>query len=84
MKPTISGSRGIIKWGVALTILGLAALAAIYVLALVYTPLEVRQGAAQKIFYVHVPAAWMSMMIYVLRKYILCVFSPTTAKKFAS
>jgi heme exporter protein C len=66
MKPTISSSRGIIKWGIALTILGLAALAVIYVLALVYTPLEVRQGAAQKIFYVHVPAAWSAMMAFTL------------------
>lgn len=66
MKPTISSSRGIIKWGVALTILGLAALAVIYVLALAYTPLEVRQGAAQKIFYVHVPAAWSAMMAFSL------------------
>ena len=66
MKPTISSSRGIIKWGVGLTIIGLAALAVIYVLALVYTPLEVRQGAAQKIFYVHVPAAWSAMMAFSL------------------
>jgi len=66
MKPTINSSRGIIKWGIALTILGLVALVAIYVLALVYTPLEVRQGAAQKIFYVHVPAAWSAMMAFSL------------------
>jgi len=66
MKPTINSSRGIIKWGVGLTIIGLAALAVIYVLALAYTPLEVRQGAAQKIFYVHVPAAWSAMMAFSL------------------
>jgi len=66
MKPTISSSRGIIKWGVGLTIIGLAALAVIYVLALAYTPFEVRQGAAQKIFYVHVPAAWSAMMAFSL------------------
>jgi heme exporter protein C len=66
MKPTVSSSRGIIKWGVGLTIIGLAALAVIYVLALAYTPLEVRQGAAQKIFYVHVPAAWSAMMAFSL------------------
>ena len=42
------------RWvtGVALLLL-----AGVYVRALVYTPLEVMQGAAQKIFYVHVPAA---------------------------
>ena len=32
-------------------------LAGVYVRALLYTPLERMQGAAQKIFYVHVPAA---------------------------
>lgn len=66
MKPTISSSRGIMKWGIALTVLGLVAMAGIYLLALGYTPLEVRQGAAQKIFYVHVPAAWNAMVAFTL------------------
>ena len=66
MKPTISGSRGIMKWGIAITVLGLVAMTVIYLLALVYTPLEVRQGAAQKIFYVHVPAAWSAMVAFTL------------------
>lgn len=66
MNATVSGSRAIVTWGVVLTISGLAAVAAIYVLALGYTPLEVRQGAAQKIFYIHVPAAWCAMMAFTL------------------
>ena len=66
MKPTISGSRGIMKWGIAITVLGLVAMTVIYLLALVYTPLEIRQGAAQKIFYVHVPAAWSAMVAFTL------------------
>ncbi len=66
MKPTISGSRGIMKWGIAITVLGLVAMTVIYLLALAYTPLEVRQGAAQKIFYVHVPAAWSAMVAFTL------------------
>ena len=66
MKPTLSSSRGIMKWGIALTVLGLVAMAGIYLLALAYTPLEVRQGAAQKIFYVHVPAAWSAMVAFTL------------------
>ncbi len=66
MKPTISSSRGIMKWGIALTVLGLVAMVGIYLLALAYTPLEVRQGAAQKIFYVHVPAAWSAMVAFTL------------------
>ena len=66
MKPTISSSRSIMKWGIALTVVGLVAMAGIYLLALAYTPLEARQGAAQKIFYVHVPAAWSAMVAFTL------------------
>ena len=66
MKPTISSSRGIMKWGIAITVLGLVAMAGVYLLALGYTPLEARQGAAQKIFYVHVPAAWSAMVAFTL------------------
>jgi heme exporter protein C len=29
-----------------------------------FTPLELRQGAAQKIFYIHVPAAWVAFMAF--------------------
>lgn len=32
--------------------------------AMFFTPLEVRQGAAQKIFYLHVPAAWVAFMAF--------------------
>ena len=44
------------------TLLGLILLAGIYVRALMFTPLERIQGPAQKIFYVHVPAAWSAML----------------------
>ena len=40
-----------------ITAIGLVLLAGVYVRALVYTPLEASQGLAQKIFYLHVPAA---------------------------
>src|SRR3989441_11987074 len=40
-----------------ITLLGLALLAAVYVRALGFTPVERLQGAAQKIYYLHVPAA---------------------------
>ena len=66
MNNSLSGSRATIRWGLALTILGLVALVAVYVLALEFTPLEARQGAAQKIFYVHVPAAWSAMVAFTL------------------
>ena len=29
-----------------------------------FTPLEARQGAAQKIFYIHVPAAWVAFLAF--------------------
>src|ERR1044072_3266693 len=50
-----------------ITAIGLLLLAGVYVRALVYTPVERLQGLAQKIFYVHVPAAiWAeSAMIFV-------------------
>src|SRR5437667_387684 len=40
-----------------ITAIGLVLLAGIYVRALAYTPIEASQGLAQKIFYLHVPAA---------------------------
>jgi heme exporter protein C len=48
--------------GMVVTWVALAGLAAVYVRALKYTPVEVNQGAAQKIFYVHVPAAWSALL----------------------
>src|SRR5881409_2308994 len=45
-----------------LTLVGLVLLAGIYVRALAFTPTERFQGLAQKIFYVHVPAAWSAML----------------------
>ena len=32
----------------------------------VFTPLEAKQGAAQKIFYIHVPAAWVAFLAFAL------------------
>jgi heme exporter protein C len=32
--------------------------------AALFTPLEARQGAAQKIFYIHVPAAWVAFLAF--------------------
>ena len=48
--------------GRGITVLALLGLAGVYVRALKYTPLELSQGAAQKIFYVHVPAAWAALL----------------------
>lgn len=45
-----------------ITIGSLVLLAGIYVRALHFTPVEEHQGLAQKIFYLHVPAAWSAML----------------------
>jgi len=66
MTPTLAAARTTVQRGLWLTGLGLLGLAAVYVLAQGFTPLEVRQGAAQKIFYIHAPAAWAALMAFVL------------------
>src|SRR5213594_3012170 len=50
-----------------ITAIALVLLAGVYVRALAYTPVEQSQGLAQKIFYLHVPAAiWAEMaMVFV-------------------
>ncbi len=45
-----------------LTRVSLILLGGVYVRALAFTPPERFQGLAQKIFYVHVPAAWSAML----------------------
>ena len=44
----------------------IVAVGATFVRAMAFTPLEVNQGAAQKIFYLHVPAAWVGFMAFAL------------------
>ena len=56
----------IIRRGLQLSAVGLLGLLLVYVLALKYTPVEVRQGVAQKIFYLHVPAAWSALLAFSL------------------
>jgi len=41
-----------------------AAVVATVIRAAFYTPLEAKQGAAQKIFYLHVPAAWVAFLAF--------------------
>jgi heme exporter protein C len=56
--------RAITRRGLLIAGLGLMLLAGVYVLALRFTPMEVSQGLAQKIFYLHVPAAWTSLLVF--------------------
>jgi heme exporter protein C len=64
MTPELLAATRIVRRGQVLTLLGLLAAAAVYVLAIGYTPVEVRQGLAQKIFYVHAPAAWGALVAF--------------------
>ncbi len=64
MTPELLAARRIVRRGQVLTLLGLLAAAGVYALALLYTPVEVRQGPAQKIFYIHAPAAWGALVAF--------------------
>jgi heme exporter protein C len=59
-------ARRTIAGGLWTTGAGLAALAAVYVVAIEHTPIERFQGLPQKIFYVHVPAAWCALLAFSL------------------
>ncbi|MBA3341341.1 MAG: cytochrome c biogenesis protein CcsA [Gemmatimonadaceae bacterium] len=47
-----------------LSIAAVAAVAATYVRAILFTPLEATQGPAQKILYLHAPAAWVAFLAF--------------------
>jgi heme exporter protein C len=66
MTADLVGARRWIRRGQILTALGLLGLALVYVLALRYTSVERFQGLPQKIFYVHVPAAWSALLSFSL------------------
>ncbi len=55
-----------VRRGMLLSALALIGLAGVFVLALGFTPVEARQGLAQKIFYLHVPAAWAALLAFSL------------------
>jgi heme exporter protein C len=66
MSPDAVQAARIVRRGLWLSAGGLIGLAGIYVLALEFTPVEARQGLAQKIFYLHVPAAWSALLAFSL------------------
>ena len=49
-----------------LSIAAIVAIVVTYVRAMFFTPLEAVQGPAQKILYVHAPAAWVAFMAFAL------------------
>jgi heme exporter protein C len=65
MTPTEAAAR-IVARGLRISVAALIALAGVYVLAIGYTPIEARQGVAQKIFYLHVPSAWCALLAFSL------------------
>jgi heme exporter protein C len=56
----------VMRRGIRISAVALLGLAGVFVLALVFTPVEARQGLAQKIFYLHVPAAWAALLAFSL------------------
>jgi heme exporter protein C len=64
--PPAEAARALIRRGLRISVAALVGLAGVYLLALEYTPIEARQGMAQKIFYLHVPAAWCALMAFSL------------------
>jgi len=59
-------ARALTRRGLGISAVALVAFAGTCVLALGFTPVEARQGLAQKIFYLHVPAAWSALMAFSL------------------
>src|SRR5688500_12640070 len=66
MSTDITASRTLVRRGRMLALAGLAGIAGVYVLAFWFTPVERTQGFAQKIFYVHVPAAWTALVVFTI------------------
>jgi heme exporter protein C len=64
--PTLERARTVVRWGLVLSGLGLVGITGASVLALGFTPIEARQGLAQKIFYLHVPSAWSALLAFSL------------------
>jgi heme exporter protein C len=62
MNPDLGSARAVIRRGEVLTVLALLGVAGVMLLALKYTPEEIRQGLAQKIFYLHAPSAWCALL----------------------
>jgi len=64
--PTLERARILVRRGLLLSGLALLGIVGASVLALGFTPIEARQGLAQKIFYLHVPSAWSALLAFSL------------------
>jgi heme exporter protein C len=63
---TLDRARVVVRRGVIISGVALLGIAVVVVLALGFTPVEARQGLAQKIFYLHVPSAWCTLLAFSL------------------
>ena len=59
-------ARSLMRRGRRVTLIGLAGLVVVAVRAIKYTSVEVHQGPAQKIFYMHAPSAWSALLSFSL------------------
>jgi heme exporter protein C len=66
MTATPEQAAATIRRGLLITMFGLLGLGIVYLVAQLFTPIEIRQGPAQKIFYVHAPSAWAAMLAFSL------------------
>jgi len=60
----IAAAERTVRRSAALVFVALALMAGVVVRALVFTPVEATQGASQKIFYIHVPSAWVAFLAF--------------------
>ena len=50
--------------GAVWSLIALALLGAVYLRALAFTPPDAAQGPAQRIYYIHVPSAWVAFLAF--------------------
>jgi len=63
---TLTRARAVVRRGIIISSIALIGIGVAAVLALGFTPIEARQGLAQKIFYLHVPSAWSALLAFSL------------------
>ncbi|MFZ5624763.1 MAG: cytochrome c biogenesis protein CcsA [Gemmatimonadota bacterium] len=66
MIPDLAQAKAVVRRGLWLTAIASVLVVGAGILALAFTPIEAHQGLAQKIFYVHVPAAWSALFAFSL------------------
>lgn len=62
------------RTGAIVTGAGLLGLVVVFVRALVFTPIERTQGAAQKIFYIHAPVAWAALLAFMVTGFLSLLY----------